>query len=67
MKELEKTHPHQIWWEDLDTIEDLLDERDGEMAKVMAEEKSSSAKVSVKVHTAQEREREEEVALTKFM
>jgi len=44
LKELEKKHAHQIWWEDLDDLEDLLDERDAEMAAVVAEERANMKK-----------------------
>ena len=41
---LEATEPHQIWWKDLDDIEDALDERDAEIAAAIAEEVAAQNK-----------------------
>ncbi len=44
VEELERTAPHQIWWNDLDDIEDALDDRDQEIAKAEAEERAAQNK-----------------------
>jgi len=44
VEELEATAPHQIWWNDLDAIEDALDERDVEIAQAAAEERAAAGK-----------------------
>jgi len=40
---LEATEPHQIWWNDLNAVEDALDERDEEIADAIAEEAAAQA------------------------